>query len=159
MDRATKISSWINDRLAKGAYSFSIENIKQDIDNKTDISIKRSLARLTAQKKVISIHKGFYIIIPPSYQNMGVLPPIMFADDLMNYLNRPYYLSLLTAAAIHGAAHQQPQAHYICTTMPSLRRTRKNGIDIKYISKRNFKHHHIIQKRQKVDMLMCLTHC
>lgn len=147
MVKESNISTWILDRLAKGAYSFDIDLLKKDLKDKTPISIKRSLARLTDQKKVISIHKGFYIIIPPSYKNMGVLPPVMFMDDLMRYLKRPYYISLLSAAALHGAAHQQPQSHYVCTNLPSLRSTIKSGISIEYISKRKFKEHHIIQKK------------
>ncbi len=147
MEEASKISSWINNRLGNGDYSFSIGTIKAEMPNKTAISIKRSLDRLTAQKKIMSIHKGFFIIIPPTYQNMGVLPPIMFIDDLMNYLNRPYYLSLISAAALHGAAHQQPQSHYICTNMPSLRATRKSGININYISKCNLKNNFIDKKK------------
>lgn len=147
MTKETNISAWILDRLAKGSYSFNLDMLKNELKDKTAISIKRSLARMSDQKKVISIHKGFYIIIPPSYKNMGVLPPVMFVDDLMNYLKRPYYISLLSAAALHGAAHQQPQSHYICTNLPSLRSTKKSGISIKYISKRKLKEHYIIQKK------------
>lgn len=147
MIKEAKISSWIIDRLASGAYSFDIDLLKNELKDKTPVSIKRSLARLTDQKKIISIHKGFYIIIPPAYKNMGVLPPVMFVDELMKYLKRPYYISLLSAAALHGAAHQQPQSHYICTNLPSLRSTNKNGISIEYISKRKFREYHIIQKK------------
>ena len=128
MGQEIKISAWIENRLAKGYYSFTLETLKEDRLNKTDVSLKRGLARLVKQQKIISIHKGFYIIIPPSYKNMGILPPIMFIDDLMDFLGRPYYVSLLSAAAIFGAAHQQPQAHYICTTLPSVRTTKKKGI-------------------------------
>lgn len=147
MSEEIKISVWIGKRLASGNYSFTLEVLKEDLYNKTDISIKRSLARLVKQGFIISIHKGFYIIIPASYRNMGMLPPIMFIDDLMNFLGRPYYISLLSAAAIFGAAHQQPQTHYISTTLPSIRVTEKKGIKIRYISKRNFNDKYIIKKK------------
>jgi len=147
VNKEIKISTWIENKLANGNYTFKLETIKEDLPNKTDISIKRSLSRLVKQGKTISILKGFYIIIPPSYKNMGILPPIMFIDDLMNFIGRPYYVSLLSAAAIFGAAHQQPQVHYICTTLPSIRTTRKKGIRIKYISKRKFSNSHFIKKK------------
>lgn len=102
---------------------------------------------MSKQGRIVSVFKGFYIIVPPNYQNMGVLPAVMFIDDLMCYLNRPYYLSLLTAASLHGAAHQGPQSHFVCTTLPTIRTTRKNGIQIEYISKRNFLDQHIVQKK------------
>lgn len=147
MVRNNKISSWVEDQLAQGNYSFTAKHLKKDKSHKTDISIKRALSRLVEHNKIISIYKGFYIIIPPAYKRMKVLPPIMFVDSLMTFLGRPYYVSLLSAAAIHGAAHQQPQISYVCTTFPSLRATKKKGIAVKYISKRKFPKEYIIQKK------------
>jgi hypothetical protein len=37
-----------------------------------------------------------------------MLPVYLFADDLMKSLKKNYYLGLYSAAAIHGAGHQQP---------------------------------------------------
>jgi hypothetical protein len=37
---------------------------------------------------------------------MGIVPPEFYIDDLMKHLTRPYYVSLLNAAAFYGAAHQ-----------------------------------------------------
>jgi len=37
------------------------------------------------------------------------LPPEWFIDDLMAYLQVPYYVSLLSAASLHGSSHQAPQ--------------------------------------------------
>ena len=145
MGENSKISAWIENRLAKGTYSFTLEKLKVELPQKTEISISRSLSRLVKQEKIISIYTGFYIIIPPSYRNMGSLPPIMFTDDLMNFLERPYYVSLLSAAAIFGAGHQQPQTHYVSTTLPAIRSTKKKGVSIQYISKRNFSDKYIVQ--------------
>jgi len=147
MSKETKISTWVENRLASGYYSFTLNQFKKNRKNKSEASNKRALSRLVKQKRIISILKGFYIIIPPSYKNMGIIPPVMFIDDLMEFSGRPYYLSLLSAAAIFGAAHQQPQANYICTTLPSIRTTRKRGIVINYISKRKFPSDYIIKKK------------
>lgn len=146
MTQSISISNWLNKQLAQGSYSFTVETLKKALAHKTDISITRGLANLSLQEKILSISKGFYIIIPPSYQNRGVLPPSMFIDQLMKSLNRPYYVSLLSAAALHGAAHQQPQSHFVCTNLPSMRSTKKKGIHIHYISKRNFSSDFVIQK-------------
>ena len=147
MKEQNKISDWINQQLAKGNYSFSLAYLHTNMPDKSYISIKLGLKRLANKNKIISVNKGFYIIIPPTYQNIGILPPSMFMADLMDFLKRPYYISLLSAASLHGAAHQQPQLHFICTTLPSMRDTNKKGIRIKYISKRNFPETHIIQKK------------
>ena len=147
MEKKNKISDWINQQLSWGRYSFTLSYLQAEMPEKSDISIKIALKRLVTKHKIISVSKGFYIIIPPAYQNMGVLPPVMFMDDLMEYLKRPYYVSLLSAAALHGAAHQQPQVYFVCTTLPSMRDTRKKGIRIRYVSKRNFLESRIVQKK------------
>jgi len=147
MEKQSKISEWINQQLSLGRYSFTLSYLQSEMPEKTDASIKTALKRLVAKNKIISVFKGFYIIIPPAYQNMGILPPVMFMDDLMEYLKRPYYVSLLSAAAMHGAAHQQPQVYFVCTTLPSMRGTQKKGIWIKYVSKRSFPQIHIVQKK------------
>ena len=147
MKEYSKISDWVNHQLALGKYSFTLTYLHDMMPDKSDNSIKLALKRLVDKNKIISVYKGFYIIIPPAYANLGFLPPSMFIDDLMEYLRRPYYISLLSAAALHGAAHQQPQTHFVCTTLPSMRNTNKKGVRIKYVSKRDFPESNIIQKK------------
>lgn len=147
MKENTKISEWVNQQLAKGGFSFSLKYLHNVLPEKSELSIKFALKRLVDKGNIISISKGFYIIIPPAYQNLGILPPAMFMDDLMEYLKKSYYISLVSAAALHGAAHQQPQVHFVCTTLPSMRDTNKKGIQIKYVSKRNFPESHLTQKK------------
>jgi predicted transcriptional regulator of viral defense system len=53
----------------------------------------------------------------------------------MEYIGKPYYIGLLSAAAIYGAAHQQPQEFFIMTTTKQLA-TQKKGIVINYIIKK-----------------------
>ncbi len=146
MEKLSKISDWVNQQLAKGKYSFTLAYLHDTMPDKSNNSIKLALKRLVDKNKIISVYKGFYIIIPPSYSNLGILPPTMFINELMKYLGRPYYISLLSAAALQGAAHQQPQVYFVCTTLPSIRDTNKRGIQIKYVSKRNFPKLHLIQK-------------
>ena len=144
-----KIPDWVEQQLANGRYTFALSYLQACMPEKSDESVKAALKRLVVKKKIVSLYKGFYIIIPPSYSNFGIIPPSMFLDDLMTYLNRPYYLSLLSAAAMQGAAHQQPQSYFVCTVLPSMRKTRKNGLEVKYVSKRVFPDSHI--KRIKTE--------
>ena len=147
MKEYIKISDWVNQQLSRGKHSFTLAYLHDKMPDKSNNSIKLALRRLVDKNKIVSVYKGFYMIIPPTYFNMGFLPPSMFIDDLMEYLGRPYYISLLSAAALHGAAHQQPQTHFVCTTLPSMRKTNKKGVQIKYVSKRDFQESHIIQKK------------
>ncbi|MEX0754674.1 MAG: type IV toxin-antitoxin system AbiEi family antitoxin [Actinomycetota bacterium] len=53
------------------------------------------------------------MVIPPEFQTWGSVPPDWFIDPMMEHLARGYYVGLLTAAAFHGAAHQQPQVFQV----------------------------------------------
>lgn len=37
----------------------------------------------------------------------------------MHHLDQPYYVGLLSAAAIHGASHHQPMAFQVVTDKPT----------------------------------------
>jgi hypothetical protein len=85
---------------------------------------------------IYPVFKGFYSVIPVGYGLMGIVPPEFYIDDLMKYLNRPYYVSLLNAAAFYGAAHQKAQIFSVITSLPTLRDTTKKHTRIAFISTR-----------------------
>lgn len=74
-----------------------------------DLSFKRAVSRLIKNKRVTRIKRDFFVIVPPEYYHLGVLPAEWFIDAWMSYSKRQYYVALLSAASLHGAAHQQPQ--------------------------------------------------
>lgn len=67
------------------------------------------LQRLRRRGAVFSPTRGLYVVVPPEFRSWRVLPGELFIDAMMHALGRRYYVSLLTAAAMHGAAHQAPQ--------------------------------------------------
>jgi predicted transcriptional regulator of viral defense system len=127
---------WINQLQANGKYGFALQQFRSNFVEQSEIAHKFALKRLVDKKQIISIYKGYYLIIPPQYRSKGILPPNLFLDAFMTELGRPYYLSLLNAAAMHGASHQQPQEFFVVTTFPVLRSTKKKGLKINYISKK-----------------------
>ncbi|MCD6347909.1 MAG: type IV toxin-antitoxin system AbiEi family antitoxin [Bacteroidales bacterium] len=131
-----KIHQWIDKLQSHGKYAFSLDLLEKELPNYTAIGIKRALSRLSVKGLVVSISKGYYLIISPQYTSKGVLPPSMYLDAFMKHLKRPYYLGLLNAAAYHGAAHQQPQEFFVVTSFPVLRTTQRNGLKVNYISKK-----------------------
>lgn len=131
-----KIGKWIEKFQSFGKSAFSLDLLIHELPHYTAIGIKRSLSRLSAKGKIVSIYKGYYLIIPPQYASKGILPPAIFLDAFMNFLKRPYYLGLLNAAAFHGASHQQPQEFFVMTNLPVLRHTLKKGLKVNYISKK-----------------------
>jgi predicted transcriptional regulator of viral defense system len=55
----------------------------------------------------------------------------------MNYLGQPFYVGVLSAAVLHGAAHQQPQQFQVVTTRP-LRDIRIKGQSLHFFVKSGF---------------------
>jgi predicted transcriptional regulator of viral defense system len=140
-------TSWIENFERSGLHSFSLEELKNGLPNASDAAIKLSLNRLFHKGKLLSLHHGYYLIIPPEYRSKGIISPYTFIDGLMNFLERPYYVSLLNAATFHGASHQQPQAISIITNFPTLRPTHKKDVKIEYIST-NAIHENYLEKRK-----------
>lgn len=135
--------TWLQSR---GQYTFSLQTALEQT-GKNYGALKRDLDRLKEKGVLVSIRKGFYVIVPPEYKSFGILPAVQFIDPLMKYLNKRYYVGLLSAAQLHGAAHQQPQEFYVITELPSLRDISKNGIKINFSVKRNWSESGIIEKK------------
>jgi predicted transcriptional regulator of viral defense system len=69
----------------------------------------QALRRLQKNGWLAMPRSGFYLIVDPEHRQMGALPATTWIDDLMRFHGATYYVGLLSAAAMHGAAHQQPQ--------------------------------------------------
>ena len=126
------ILTWIEKLQSRGKIAFSYNEVITDFPEKSENAIIQSLSRLSQRGRVVPIYKGFYLIIPPEYYAREILPPILFIDYLMEFLAKPYYVGLLSAAALYGAAHQQPQEFFVITNTKQLA-TRKKGIKINYV--------------------------
>lgn len=129
------ILTWIEKLQSSGKIAFSYDEVITDFPEKSENAIIQSLSRLSQRGRVVPIYKGFYLIIPPEYYAREILPPILFIDYLMEFLAKPYYVGLLSAAALYGAAHQQPQEFFVLTNTKQLA-TRKKGIKINYVIKK-----------------------
>jgi predicted transcriptional regulator of viral defense system len=126
-------SDLIDDLQTRGRYYFTRRQVREAFSG-SDIAMKLSLNRLVKKKRISAIRDGLYIIIPLEYSASGILPAEWFIDDLMKHLDVPYYVGLLTAAAINGASHQQPQEFHVLSARP-LRPIRKEGLRIRFFTK------------------------
>lgn len=114
------LDNYIESLLANGRYYVTREELNSKF-GVNEVAMRHGLRRLTRKKLILQVRNGFFVIIPPEYRNRGILPPEMFIGDFMNHLDRPYYAGLLSAAALHGAGHQQPQTFSVMTTRPPIR--------------------------------------
>lgn len=101
-----------------GRYTFTRVEAESQMQ-RSFIATQTALRRLKQQCRVVSPRRGFYVTVPPEYRAAGSPPASWFIDDLMRYLGQPYYVGLLSAAAIHGAAHQQPMVFQVVTSRPT----------------------------------------
>ena len=130
------IKDWIKDLQKQGRITFSRKEVEDRFPTLTEPAMRNALNRLVNKGEIVSVWKGFYVIVPLKYASRKIVPPILYIDDLMKYLNRPYYVGLLNAAAFYGAAHQQPQDFCVISTPPTLRDTTKKGIRINFASRK-----------------------
>lgn len=121
---------------SNGRYAFTIDDLVNDIP-KSIRNIRKDLDRLKEKGEIVNIRRGFYTILPPEYQNMGVIPVDFYIDELMKYISRLYYVGLYSAAMYHGAAHQQPQEFYVISQSPKPRKIINNDFLINFSEKKN----------------------
>lgn len=117
--RNLSVSEWIRDLEVHGTTSFSFEKVRETFANASEQYLFNSLYRQTIKKRIASVYKGFYVIIPPHYAAKGIVAPTYYIDQLMEYIGKPYYISLLNAAEFFGAAHQRSQYFSVMTIYPS----------------------------------------
>lgn len=144
-----KIRYWVEELPKKGIITFTIEDVYQLFPSIGKRGVANALLRLVNKGKIQSVWKGFYVIIPVEYAHKGVVPPVVYINQLMGYLKRQYYVGLLDAAAFYAAAHQRPQVFTIITGLPSIRTTEKNGVKVKFIIKKNIPTSLLVKKKTK----------
>jgi predicted transcriptional regulator of viral defense system len=99
---------YITDLAARGRYDFSTDDAVAALG--TSIAAARAaLRRLKSRGEVAVPYRGFYVVVPPEYRRLGCLPADQFVPQLLGRLGEPYYVALLSAAELHGAAHQRSQ--------------------------------------------------
>ena len=128
------LEEYIDSVRAKGRYAFTFDELKDKLDV-TDKAILQSLYRLKVKNKIDQIRKGFYTILPAEYARYGVIPSSMYLDDMMVSLKKNYYLGLISAAAIHGASHQQTMETFVITEKPALRDIKNKKLKINFLIK------------------------
>lgn len=105
----------VDDLQGSGRYCFTSDEIRHG-SGLSAVAFAAALRRLKSKHRVVSPRRGFFVIVPVEYRSAGSPPASWFIEDLMRFLGQPdYYVGLLSAAAIHGAAHQPPQVFQVLT--------------------------------------------
>jgi predicted transcriptional regulator of viral defense system len=116
MSSMTPLSLWVEEIQSRGRYTFTRAEAESGT-GRSFVGAQSALRRLKELGRIVSPRRGFYVVVPPEYRTAGSPPASWFVDDLMRFIGQPYYVGLLSAAALHGAAHQQPMVFQVVTSV------------------------------------------
>ncbi len=142
------LSRYLDQLRSKGRYTFTGDEVISEF-HLSDEAYQKVIQRLSEKDRISRLRQNFYLIIPPEYASRQTLPLGYFIDDLMKFLERDYYVGLLTAAMYHGAAHQQPQTQFVVSEPPYLRPIKNRQQSIVFCLKKEWSRENVSQ--QKTD--------
>ncbi len=117
MDAITSISDLVESLQRRGRYAFTRAEVEAALPLSEE-ALTKGLQRLARKGRVRMLRRGFFVIIPVEYSATGMIPTDWFVAELMQFLDLPYYIGVLSAAALHGAAHQQAQEYHVVVPKP-----------------------------------------
>lgn len=112
--RGRTLLEYVDALQQSGRYSFTSGEAREAC-GLSSLAFKSAARRLVLQFRLASPRRGFFVIVPLEYRSVGAPPPSWYIDALMSFHGRPYYVGVLSAAALYGAAHQQPQEFQVVT--------------------------------------------
>ena len=107
VESSITLSDFVDSLQERGQYTFSRDDALSAM-GVSPVALKRAAERLKAKQRLATPRRGFYTIVPLEYRQSGAPPAASFIDQLMRFHDTPYYVGLLSAAELHGAAHQKP---------------------------------------------------
>ena len=129
---ADSLSDWIYQRMIRGKYFFTKEDVLLAGLHQTNDSLKTALSRAASKGIIVSVWQNFYVVVPTEYRLRGEVPPSFYIDQLMKYLRRNYYVSGLSAAALRGASHQRAMVFQVTVDGGPIRSSVKNGTRLEF---------------------------
>lgn len=150
------LSSLVDSLQERGRYSLTREEALRSLA-KSPVALHSATQRLASKGRVAIPHKGFLVIVPTEYRAAGAPPPSWFIDALMQYAGQPdYYVGLLSAAALHGAAHHQPQEFQVMVGRP-MRAARAGRARIRYFTKRAIERTAVVRMKTETGTMRVAT--
>jgi predicted transcriptional regulator of viral defense system len=129
------VAEWIDQLQAHGRYTFS-KREAVSAAGEGEKAVEKALRRLKEKGRIVRPRQEYYVIVPLEYRTAGAPPPSWYVHDLMRFLGEPYYVGLLTASRLHGAAHQRPQEFQVLCKR-SMREQKVGRARIRYFRKKN----------------------
>lgn len=99
------LQEFMDSELARGRAYFSREEALAKLRASSE-AFQKATQRLKQKGILASPRRGFYLIIRPEDRVLGAPDPAKWIGPLMDFVGSDYRISLLRAAAFHGASHQ-----------------------------------------------------
>ncbi|MBD1259819.1 type IV toxin-antitoxin system AbiEi family antitoxin [Maribacter polysiphoniae] len=147
------ISDYLYEIQTQGRYAISLHELRERF-GPNEKAIAQKLYRLKKENKLAQVRKEFYVIVPPQYFHQGILPTTYFLDDMMKFLKRDYYLGLYSAAALHGAGHQQPMQSQIIIQKPALRDIKTKNQHLSFFTKSSWNNDWLVKKKTEAGYVL-----
>ncbi|MEA1928846.1 MAG: type IV toxin-antitoxin system AbiEi family antitoxin, partial [Candidatus Auribacterota bacterium] len=129
------LTNYIDDLQSRGVMTFTLAGALQ-ATGITRVAFYNAVSRLKKAGRLITPRQGFYVIVRLEDRRAGGPPPSHYIHQLMEYLDKEYYIGLTSAAAMYGAAHQAAQILQVVT--PSrMRPIRAGRASIQFIVNHN----------------------
>jgi predicted transcriptional regulator of viral defense system len=132
-----RLDNMLNEFLAAGKSSFSKSEVLER-EGMSFGSFNAAAGRLMNKGRIAKARSGFFVIVRPEDREVGP-DPVLWIDALMAFLNLDYRISLLSAAAFHGASHQAGMVFQVVVPrqLPGIRLGRRR-VDFIYQEKMAF---------------------
>ncbi len=149
------LARFTEDLQGRGRYTFTKQEAIAAL-HISDNAFHKAAHRLIREKRLMRVVNEFYAAIPAEYRPDGSIPATHYIDALMKFRQQPYYVGVLSAAALHGAAHQAPQELQVITSapMPIIRAGRTR---IRFLTKRNLADTQVVQMKTPAGYISVST--
>ena len=143
------VREWVYEREITGHSTFSHAEVALALPSYSRPALSTELNRLSRSGLIVSVHRGFYVTVPTRYKKTGVVPPLYYVDAMFKYLEKPYYLSLLSAAQFFGAAHQKAQIDFVTTVLPRMSNSRAKNPYLTWIYRKQIPEELILERNSE----------
>lgn len=110
--RAPHAADWA---LAHGRSALTTREVAELLDV-PDGQVRQRLHAPARRGEWATPARGLWLPVPPEFRMWGAPPGIEVIDALASHLNVAYYVGWLSAAQMHGAAHQAPQVFQVAVS-------------------------------------------
>ena len=106
------LNLYLDSQLSRGRNYFAKAEALKTL-GQSSAAFTAAGARLVKKRRLAAAKRGFFLILRPEDRAAGAPDPARWIDPLMRHLGVDYRISLLRAAAFHGASHQAAQVFQV----------------------------------------------